>query len=616
MCGIFFSLSPHPDVKPSDYLRHALWARGPDCMASHRISLDMQWPLKPATPTKRPLRTHLYFLSTLLSLRGDEFAPQPLTDSSTGCCFAWNGEAWKIGSGNVVGNDTLAIFDLLMKSISSLDTLSVLDDVRDTDFRTAFIHALSNVVGPFSFVFYDAIHQRVFFGRDRLGRRSLMFKRGPLGEVTIASVSDEKDKWIEVRANGFYEFDLKKPSIAREIAQFNAKDSISSYIELHHLPWDGHCLPSSFDDINPTGSWCNTTHSPFPSTLLNRNTKIVKNWRLNQDSKSVLQLNSHLENSLRLRVQNIPKKIPEVLRDTAAPVAILFSGGVDCAVLARIVHDILPQNMEIDLLNVAFENPRAVAAAKAAIKNELDFPMHDPYARCPDRITGLSSYAELQKTCSTRPWRFVSINIPFAEMMTHRDRVISLMYPHNTEMDLSIACALYFAARGQGLVTAKDHVAQVYTTAARVLLSGLGADELFAGYTRHATAFRRHGNIGLLDELDLDIGRLSERNLGRDDRIISHWGKEARYPYLDEDLVKWAVELPLWEKCGFGQGEYFSGGSGVKDPQIEPAKQILRLLAWKLGMPGVAIEKKRAIQFGARTAKMVAGRTKGAEVIN
>src|SRR4051812_14798293 len=112
-------------------------------------------------------------------------------------------------------------------------------------------------------------------------------------------------------------------------------------------------------------------------------------------------------------------------------------------------------------------------------------------------------------------------------------------------MDLLIAYALYFAARGICSTESDANGETPYTTPARVLLSGLGADELFGGYTRHATAFNRNGFPGLLDELELDVNRLGKRNLGRDDRVISHWSREARFPYLDESLVKWAVELPI-----------------------------------------------------------------------
>lgn len=162
-------------------------------------------------------------------------------------------------------------------------------------------------------------------------------------------------------------------------------------------------------------------------------------------------------------------------------------------------------------------------------------------------------------------------------------------------MDLSIACALYFASRGSGQASISDEVpATDYTTEARVLLSGLGADELFGGYTRHATAFSRRGFQGLIEELDLDVSRLGKRNLGRDDRAISNWGREARFPYLDEDLVKWSLACPVWDKCGFGGSDETSG---AVEPELEPGKKVLRLLAWKLGMHSVSQEKKRAVRL-------------------
>ena len=210
------------------------------------------------------------------------------------------------------------------------------------------------------------------------------------------------------------------------------------------------------------------------------------------------------------------------------------------------------------------------------------------------------------------------------------------MHPHNTEMDLSIAFALYFAARGSGSAyNENSSVLEHYETPARVLLSGLGADELFGGYQRHATAFSRQSYPGLISELELDINRLGQRNLGRDDRIISHWSKEARFPCLDEHLQSWALSVPAWEKCGFGQSDVRTGDASEHSTSenLEPSKKVLRLLAWKLGMEGVAGEKKRAvcllstfgfcaslkrpqIQFGARTARMTAGRTKGTQLLS
>ncbi|KAL8854615.1 MAG: hypothetical protein Q9221_000650 [Calogaya cf. arnoldii] len=332
---------------------------------------------------------------------------------------------------------------------------------------------------------------------------------------------------------------------------------------------------------------------------------------LGLEDPAVDALLENLRRSLAVRILTIPP--PPSSSKASAKLAILFSGGLDCTLLARIVHDLLPEDQDVDLLNVAFENPRVLKAAGAT--NDVTVTA---FSHCPDRVTGLKSYAELQRSCPGRLWRFVSINVAYSEFTSHRPQIISLIYPHQTEMDLSIACALYFAARGSGsLYSSTSADLNPYTTSARVLLSGLGADELFAGYTRHATAFARHSYEGLADELELDYQRLGKRNLGRDDRVIAHWAREVRYPYLDENFLRWALSLPLWEKCGFGQsGIQTQSLNPEDDPPLEPGKKLLRLLLWKLGMKSAAAEKKRAIQFGARSAKMEAGRTKGTQILS
>jgi asparagine synthetase B (glutamine-hydrolysing) len=70
---------------------------------------------------------------------------------------------------------------------------------------------------------------------------------------------------------------------------------------------------------------------------------------------------------------------------------------------------------------------------------------------------------------------------------------------------------LYFASRGIGqlyplpnetLNTLDDSpTATPYTCTARVLLSGLGSDELLGGYSRHRAAYRNNGWVGLIEEV-------------------------------------------------------------------------------------------------------------------
>lgn len=102
-------------------------------------------------------------------------------------------------------------------------------------------------------------------------------------------------------------------------------------------------------------------------------------------------------------------------------------------------------------------------------------------------------------------------------------------------------------------------------------------------------------------QLQLDLDRLPTRNLGRDDRVLSRHGREARYPFLSRSVLQFLCDLPVELKTDMRLPE------GVGD------KLLLRDVARKIGLEGAASLKKRAIQFGARSAKMEKdeGRVKG-----
>ncbi|RPB06196.1 hypothetical protein L873DRAFT_1727291 [Choiromyces venosus 120613-1] len=561
MCGILFSITPStsPPRSTSTFLPGLISRRGPDSINTHSTTFE---------------NYTLTFASSVLSLRG-KLTPQPLVDAATGSVLCWNGEAWRINATLVSRgvNDGGEVLKLLLSAETPEKGFGV-------------------IAGPWACVFFDVVRGRVWFGRDCLGRRSLLvLRKGDWKDgVTISSVGDGQEGWKEVEAEGLKYFDFQ-----------SGEEGTVPF--LHREDRDGSRVSMEL---------------PFPKL----NQTIEPSGCLNKDSPEVGQLKEVLLESIRIRVRDIPEPPGPGKK---VRLAMLFSGGLDCSVIARLVHECLPLDEAIDLLNVAFENRRFIQARgktdspnKPGRRNNpppsirtttppqeppQEGPI-DPYSICPDRITGLATHAELQKVCPGRVWNFIQINIPYPELLSHRQSVINLIHPHNTEMDLSIGVAFYFASRGTGYSFPDN---QPYSTPARILLSGLGADELLGGYARHGTTFRFRSYAGLLEELQLDVGRLGKRNLGRDDRVLAHWGREARYPFLDEDVVTWCLGTGVVGKCG-----------GTEEEVIE-GKRVLRLLARTLGMEGVAGEKKRAVQFGSRSAKMETGekgKIKGTAVVS
>ena len=118
--------------------------------------------------------------------------------------------------------------------------------------------------------------------------------------------------------------------------------------------------------------------------------------------------------------------------------AVLFSGGIDCTVITYLAHRYvalmsrvqlqhsilcrrhIPLEEPIDLLNVAFENPRKIKVQQEgnlgrmskkqhgkAKQNNIQQNDHIAYG-VPDRITGLEELEELRRLCQGRTWNFVS----------------------------------------------------------------------------------------------------------------------------------------------------------------------------------------------------------------
>lgn len=206
MCGIFFSCSQYEYLFPSSRLFDCLKRRGPD--AERVIQRKIELSDCAGGAAKKVF--HLTFVSTVLSLRGNHVVRQPLEETSSGSLLCWNGEAWKIDDRIVDGNDVHSIFNLLLKA-TKLETVEKKDSLTShTETLRAIINVFTSISGPYSFVFYDAGHQRIFYGRDVLGRRSLLSKILEDDSLILSSIGNGcvSDTWTEVEANGIHVLNL------------------------------------------------------------------------------------------------------------------------------------------------------------------------------------------------------------------------------------------------------------------------------------------------------------------------------------------------------------------------------------------------------------------------
>lgn len=498
------------------------------------------------------------------------------------------------------------------------DTAVISDRLASCNSPSEILDVFSSIQGPWAFIYYQKAGDFLWFGRDFFGRRSLLWKFDVDAKIlTLSSVAAHNlGAWKEVPAAGLYRIDLK---------------AIAEAISFEVYPWD---KPGSGEDGETT--W-ETVHSdctaianhsrlviPSPVTPLNmsmpdesEDTQTEPNNHPNgkdleqilasyEQTSEVLCLIDVLSEAVRRRVQSLPFiEEAESFNKDKANVAILFSGGIDSMILAALADRHVPIHETIDLLNVAFklQEPKMQKDIGKKSKKHKSNKLEADLGNCgvksvaspfdvPDRITGRAGLEELRGLNPGRKWNFVEINVAQEELKEKRgERICHLVYPLDTVLDDSIGCAVWFAARGRGFVTVSGEE-RPFTSEAKVILTGIGADEQLAGYSRHRVRFKTLGPQGLLEELAMELGRISTRNLGRDDRVIGDHGKEARFPFLDEAVVSFLNSLPVWTKADLSL------------PRGVGEKLLLRLAAKELGLGPSAVLPKRAMQFGSRIAKM------------
>ncbi|NWQ96599.1 ASND1 protein, partial [Burhinus bistriatus] len=576
------------------------------------------------------------FSGHVLHLRG-LVTPQPLEDANNNI-FLWNGEIFNGVHVGDLENDTEVMFHHLALCSSEADILSLFSSLR----------------GPWSFIYYQASRHSLWFGRDYFGRRSLLWQFG--NEVdsafcltSVSVYSESGNQWQEVPASGIFKIDLKACATTKSLSLtlfpwkysctekaveeifINVLDQVSKDLPNHirlMMNETKLCLRAPVISLNKTIS---EASGEYPGTNISNiihtvSVETLQGFLVEEHKKTLVhRFIDVLNEAVKRRVLSLfreDQKTGEVpsMCNRKAHVAVLFSGGIDSMVIAALADKHVPLEESIDLLNVAFmikEQAKQKGTTKKHTNQEVQLDLLCPqeshkdldaktgaHLSCfdvPDRITGRAGLKELEAINPSRTWNFVEINVTPEELKKMRQQCIKhLIYPLDTVLDDSIGCAIWFASRGEGFISNQGEL-KPYKSPAKVVLTGIGADEQLAGYSRHRVCFKKYGLEGLNKELEMELDRISSRNLGRDDRIIGDHGKEARFPFLDEDVVSFLNSLPILEKAD------------LTLPRGVGEKLILRLAAKEFGLTASTVLPKRAVQFGSRIAKLESNSEKASD---
>lgn len=120
----------------------------------------------------------------------------------------------------------------------------------------------------------------------------------------------------------------------------------------------------------------------------------------------------------------------------------------------------------------------------------------------------------------------------------------------------------------------------------KVMLTGQGADELFAGYPWYRTIVEKDGYNSLKRYMVGDVLNLYRETLEREDKITMVNAVELRVPYLDPKVIKIAMQIDDKLK--------------IRSPKDELEKLIHMELAKRIRIPADLAERpKKAAQHGS-----------------
>lgn len=442
---------------------------------------------------------------SVLHLRGEINQPNniPLFDyKKTKNVFLYNGEIYSLKKENVsrlpfilqslgiksfdvYKNDTNQLFEIF----NNYSQIYKLQKEKIFNYEDNLVAISDCFHGDFSFIFYDYINNYLIIGKDIFGKKSLLLgfhKNGFCIGSCAASINENNLNQEEYEAdqNDFEEN-------GQNDQEFLQKKYLNEFLVSKNKEWLE--LPSqsiTFVKINfeKEGFLKNIVFSnkKFPSSKVFS----MPHYIQNEESKENISKNIEetVKKILLKSVKRILKNIIEfkpyfmkmnhdtilsksheccknsVENKTGSQIAIMFSGGIDSALLAHLVNLILPINerylfeilikyvktvFSIDLLNVSF----------------------DPTS--PDRKTSIRSYNELKTLSPMRNYKLILIDKNLQDIEEQEKDLLEKIYPKMSHMDFNIATALKFASKGVGYLYEDPNQIQIMTNS-KVILSGLG----------------------------------------------------------------------------------------------------------------------------------------------
>ena len=262
-------------------------------------------------------------------------------------------------------------------------------------------------------------------------------------------------------------------------------------------------------------------------------------FKRNFKNKTSEELKDHLKNTLKTALISAVEKRVRNLSE----IGVMFSGGVDSTILAHISRNL---GVEPVLYCVGHEDSADFKFAQKTA-DDMSFPIH------------------LQKVTKE-------------DVRDYLPLVLNAIEEFNI-MKLGVGMTAYLAAE-----MAHQH-------GQRVILSGQGADELFAGYHRYLDFYQEKGEKAQ-EDLQEDVENLYHVNLERDDKVTMAHSVELRVPYLDLQIINMALDIPMYYK--------------INGPEDNRRKCILREVARELGVPPEIVNRpKKAAQYGSGIHKIL-----------